>query len=69
MNDQQVIKASHDIEELAAKLREYVNELREHPNNRRRAYALLYHFRTDLGRVVNTLGEGVPPKPQTTDPD
>lgn len=55
-----VIKASADLEDLAAELRDIINSMRQRPNDKAYAYALTYNFRTDLGHVVASLGAGKP---------
>jgi hypothetical protein len=58
--EQKVVKASADLEDLAAELRDIINEMRQRPTDTAYAYALTYNFRTDLGRVVASLGAGKP---------
>jgi len=51
------LAAADRLEELLASYREVVNLIRE---GHERPYALLYEARRELGRVVATLGAGLP---------
>ena len=60
-NQDRILAAADSAETLAADLKRAVTDLRE-TGNLDYAYARLYHLRTELGRVVATLGEGLPKK-------
>ena len=51
--------ASHEIEKLAIQAKEIVTLLRDKAGCEM-SYALVYELRTRLGRVVSSLGVGLP---------
>lgn len=55
-------EASHELELIAMQTKEVVGLLREDPVSPEMAYALTYELRTRLGRVVASLGAGLPPR-------
>lgn len=60
-NIEKVLSAANEAEEMSAELKDMVIELRAHPEDLARAYALAYEFRTKFGkRVVHRLGYGMP---------
>lgn len=60
---QKQIKAADDLEALASDMKMAVVYIREHAVNNSHisySYAKVYRLRTRLGRIVATLGVGVP---------
>lgn len=51
--------ASHEVERLAIQMKEAVCVIRDRAGNEF-SYALVYELRKRLGRVVASLGEGLP---------
>lgn len=60
MNVENQAKAASALEELEPALKEIIQQLRMGVSDRL-AYALVYRLRREVGYVVRTLGEGVPP--------
>jgi hypothetical protein len=52
-----VLAAADELEDLAIELKDIVQKLRAFNSD---PYKLVYNFRRDVGRVVATLGAGVP---------
>jgi hypothetical protein len=63
---ERLIKAANDAEKISQQLHEAAEAIFRdvdpicYSSNVTDAYARLYHIRTDLGRVVASLGVGVP---------
>jgi hypothetical protein len=55
-----VVAAAADLEDLIPELRCIISEIRQNPDNINYAYKLAYYFRRDVGRIVSTLGTGIP---------
>ena len=65
--NEKVTKAAAELEELAADMKQAVIDLRE-SGNQVFAYERVYHLRTALGRIVQSLGVGVPMRYQSPIP-
>jgi hypothetical protein len=58
MSRQKEIEAANALEDLVPELKEIIKDLRD--GTTQQPYALVYHFRTSIGRIVAMLGTGHP---------
>lgn len=64
----EMFTASVNVEDIADELKILVPLLKAGVLAKREAYGKLYKLRRDLGRVVGTLGAGVPTQARTDQP-
>lgn len=58
------LTAADKLDEMSTEIAKIAADIREHYEDLDYCYAVVYHFRTRLGKVVASLGFGIPRKGQ-----